>query len=84
MIAKGERGGGRMDLEFGVSRCKLLHIEWTNSNILLYSTGKYIQYPVINHNKKEYKEEYIYIYVQLNHFAVQQKLTQHCKSTILQ
>ena len=25
---------------------------------------------------------YIYIYVQLIHFAVQQKLTQHCKSTI--
>ena len=26
----------------------------------------------------------MYIYVKLNHFAVQQKLTQHCKSTILQ
>ena len=26
----------------------------------------------------------MYIYVELNHFAVQQKLTQHCKSTILQ
>ena len=25
-----------------------------------------------------------YIYIKLNHFAVQQKLTQHCKSTILQ
>ena len=25
-----------------------------------------------------------YIYVQLNHFAVHQKQTQHCKSTILQ
>ena len=30
------------------------------------------------------KEHYIYIYIWLNHFAVQQKLTQHCKSTILQ
>ena len=27
---------------------------------------------------------YIYIYMKLNHFAVHQKLTQHCKSTILQ
>ena len=26
----------------------------------------------------------IYINIKLNHFAVQQKLTQHCKSTILQ
>ena len=25
-----------------------------------------------------------YIYIKLNHFAVCQKLTQHCKSTILQ
>ena len=27
---------------------------------------------------------YIHIYVKLNHFAVYQKLTHHCKSTILQ
>ena len=26
----------------------------------------------------------IYIYIKLNHFALHQKLTQHCKSTILQ
>ena len=55
-----------------------------NNKVLLYSTGNYIQYPVINHNGKEYEEEYVYIYVQVNHSAVHQKLTQHCKSTILQ
>ena len=27
---------------------------------------------------------YVYMYTKLNCFAVQQKLTQHCKSTILQ
>ena len=27
---------------------------------------------------------YIYIHIKLNQFAVHQKLTQHCKSTILQ
>ena len=43
-----------MDWEFRVSRCKLLHTEWINSKDLLYSTGNYIQYPVINHNGKEY------------------------------
>ena len=25
----------------------------------------------------------MYIYVQLDHFAIQQKLTEHCKSTIV-
>ena len=30
--------------------------------ILLYSTGNYIQYPVINHNGKEYEKESIYMY----------------------
>ena len=28
--------------------------------VLLYSTGNYIQYHVINHNGKEYEKEYIY------------------------
>ena len=32
-----------------VSRCKLLPREGMNSKVLLYSTGNYIQYPVINH-----------------------------------
>ena len=65
-----------MEWEFGVSRCKLLYIEWINNKILLYSTGNYIQYPMINHNGKEYEK--------LNHSPVQQKLMQHCKSTVLQ
>ena len=141
------------------------HIQWINIKVLLYSTGNFFQYPVINHNGKEYdkecidtycwylvaksclsllqphgpcghvgnhallsmgfsRQEYwsglpfpsprdlpdsgiklmspalvgrffttepmgkctyiIYIYIQLNHFAVQQKLIQCCKSTILQ
>ena len=45
---------GGMDWEFGVSRCKLLYIEWINNKVLLYSTENYIQYPMINHNIKEY------------------------------
>ena len=32
------------------------------SDLLLYSTGNYIQYPWINHNGKEYKKECIYVY----------------------
>ena len=41
------------------SRCKLLYIEWINNKVLPYSTGIYIQYPVINHNGKDYNKEYI-------------------------
>ena len=51
-----------MEWEFGVSRCKLLYIGWINNEDLLYSTGNNIQYPVINHNGKEYEKEYIYMY----------------------
>ena len=38
---KGEKGSVR-DWEFGVSRCKLLHLEWIGNDILLYSPGNYI------------------------------------------
>ena len=46
-------GGGGMEWELGISRCKLLYIGWINNKVLLCSTGNYIQYPVINHNGKE-------------------------------
>ena len=42
-----------MDWVFGISRCKLLHIEWINNTVLLYSTGNDIWYPIIIHNGKE-------------------------------
>ena len=58
----GGGGGGGIDWEFGVSRCKLVYIGWININTLPCSTGNYIQYPVINHNKSM-KKEYIYIYI---------------------
>ena len=62
VVAKGEEGRGGMYWEFGVSRCKLLHIEWINNKILLYSTENYIQCRMIKHNGKEYiKKDYICI-----------------------
>ena len=61
VVAKGERDEGGIDWEFGISRYKLLYIEWINNKVLLYSTENYIQYPVINHNRKEYEKEYICI-----------------------
>ena len=61
VVAKGMGSGGGMDWELGVSRCKILYTEWINYKVLLYSTGNYIQYPMINHNGKEYKKECIYM-----------------------
>ena len=56
-----DAGVGRI-WEFGDSRCKLLYIGWINNKVLLYSTGNYIQYPMINHDRKGYEKEYIYVY----------------------
>ena len=52
---------GGMEWEVGVSRCKLLCIEWINTKVLLCSTENYIHYPMIKHNGKEYEKEYICI-----------------------
>ena len=36
-------------------------MEWINNKVLLYSTGNNSQYPVINHNRKEYEKVCIYV-----------------------
>ena len=46
---RGGRGSG-MEEEFVVGRCKLLHVEWISNEVLLYSTGKYIQSPGMEHD----------------------------------
>ena len=73
VFAKGGWGGG-MESKFRIRRGKLIYIliEWINNKVLLYRTGNYIQYPVINHNEKEC----IYMCI------TSQKLT--CKLTVLQ
>ena len=61
MVAK---GWGRMEWEFGISRCKLVYIGWIKNKVLLYSTGNSIQYPMINYSGKEYEKNMcIYIYI---------------------
>ena len=40
----------------GVSRCKLLHVEWMDNRVLLYSTRNYVQYPGIKHNGKNIRK----------------------------
>ena len=58
---QGGRGGSGVDWEVEVSRCKLLHLEWIDNEVLLYSPGNYIQSLGINHNGKEYKKECVYV-----------------------
>ena len=44
-----QRGVGGTE-EFGVSRCKLLHLEWISNEVLLYSIGNYIHSPWVEHD----------------------------------
>lgn len=46
-----------------------------NKVLTIYSTGNYI-YPMMNHNGKGFFF-LRNVYVKVNHFAVQQKITQH-------
>ena len=54
-LPRGRGDRGRMEWKFGVSRCKLVYMEWINNEILLYSTEIYTQYPVISHNGNNIK-----------------------------
>ena len=61
-MACGCQGVGEgMEWDLGISRGKVLYIEWINNKVLFYSTGNYMKYPVINHKGKEYKKEFIHI-----------------------
>ena len=50
------RGGGSevAGLGIGVSRWKLLHVQWESDEVLLYSTRNSIQSPVLYPDGKEY------------------------------
>ena len=45
-----EAGGSGVDWEFGVSRCKLSHLQWISNEVQLYSIGNYIQSLVMEHD----------------------------------
>ena len=41
-----------MDWEFGVSRYKLLQLEWISNEVLPYSTEYYIQSLIMEHDRR--------------------------------
>ena len=47
---QGGGGGSGMDWESGVNKYKLLQLEWMSNEILLYSTGNYIQALAMEHD----------------------------------
>ena len=71
---RGEKSG--MDRDLGVSRCKLFHLEWISNEVLLYSTGNYIQSLEKEHDGIYEREMYTHVCVcvcvcvWLGHFAV--------------
>ena len=72
------RMGLKVDWEFGMDMYTLLlHLKWITIKDLLYSTGNSAQYSAITYMGKEFEKEEIRVYVQLNHFAIRLKLSQH-------
>ena len=61
----GCQGGGRgngMDWEFGDSRCKLLHLEWIDNGVLLYSMRTVSNLLGQNTMENNIKKECMYMY----------------------
>ena len=82
MVAQGEGEGSGMDWEFGVSRCKLLHLEWKSNEVLLYSTGNYFQSLGIGHDGRLYKKENVCICLTRS-LGCTAEIGITCKSTII-
>ena len=72
-----------MDGEFGESRCKLFHLEWINSGgptvTAQGTTSSFLEENMMENSMRKR----VYMCLWLGHDAVQQKLAQRCKSTIL-
>ena len=60
-----------MDWKLGINRCRLLPMGWISNEILLCSTGNYVQSFMMEHDNMRKKN--VYMYVQLGHHGVQQK-----------
>ena len=50
-----------MDREFGLSRCKLWHLEWICNGVLLNSTGNSIQSLGLDQDGRQYEKRNVYL-----------------------
>ena len=60
---RGKVGGGGINWEFGINRYILLSIKEMNNKGLLYSTGKYIQEPMIISTGKDVEKVCVFVCV---------------------
>ena len=61
-----DRGGGSgLDRKAGIIRCikhiKLLRLEWVSNEVLLYSTGNYVQSLGVEYDGRYYEKKNVYI-----------------------
>ena len=54
---------GILEREFGVVKCKLLHLEWVRNEALPYSMENYIQSLGIKHDGRQHEKKNVYIYI---------------------
>ena len=81
---RGNMGGGGIYQELEMNIHTLLYIRQITDKDLLYSTGSCTQYSVLTYMRKESKKRMnIHICITESRCCTP-KLTQHCKSTILQ
>ena len=57
MWLQGEREWGKMDREFGVSRYKLIYLEWISNEVLLQRTSNYSQSLLIEHDGRQQEKK---------------------------
>ena len=50
-----------MDGKSGVGRYELLHLDWISNEVLLNSTGNYIQSLRIDHDGRYYEKKNVYV-----------------------
>ena len=76
-------GGGGIRRETGTDIHTSPYIKCITNKNLPYSPGNFTPYPSKDYMGKNLSKEWIYVYVQLNHFAALLKRT-CCESTVLQ
>ena len=71
-VCQGKEGQKRLNGEFGVGRCQLLHFKQLGKRILLYSTGNCVQSLGLEHDGRQYYKKRMCVCVcgGLDHLAV--------------
>ena len=80
----GKRDGRNWQTGTDIYTLLTLCIKYVASENLLHSSDNSTQCSVVTETGKKSRKEGMYAYAQLIHYAVEQKITQHCKAIIPQ